>query len=105
MLRTPDDRFKDLIDFPYEPRYQEVDGIRIHYLDEGYKESEVVLLMHGEPSWAFLYRYMIPLLADAGFRVVVPDLVGFGRSDKPTEQIDHTSVSYTHLTLPTTPYV
>ena len=90
ILRTPDDRFNDLIDFPYAPKYQEVDGIRIHCLDEGYNDSEVVLLMHGEPSWAFLYRHMIPLLVEAGFRVVVPDLVGFGRSDKPTEQIDHT---------------
>ncbi|MBY9018754.1 MAG: alpha/beta fold hydrolase, partial [Candidatus Lokiarchaeota archaeon] len=90
ILRTPDDRFMDLIDFPFEPRYQEVDGIRIHYLDEGFNDSEVILLMHGEPSWSFLYRYMIPLLVDAGFRVVAPDLVGFGRSDKPAEQTDHT---------------
>ncbi|MBY9004071.1 MAG: haloalkane dehalogenase [Candidatus Lokiarchaeota archaeon] len=89
-LRTPDERFNVLIDFLYEPRYQEVDGIRIHYIDEGINDSEVVLLMHGEPSWSFLYRYMIPLLIDAGFRVVAPDLVGFGRSDKPTEQSDHT---------------
>lgn len=90
LLRTYDDRFKNLIDFPYEPRYQDVDGIRIHYIDEGFNDSEVVLLMHGEPSWSFLYRHMIPLLVDAGFRVIAPDLVGFGRSDKPTKQTDHT---------------
>ena len=91
LLRTPDERFETLPDFPFEPHYVEVDEIRIHYVDEGPKDgSEVILLMHGEPSWSFLYRYMIPPLVKAGFRCVVPDLVGFGRSDKPTEQGDHT---------------
>lgn len=91
LLRTPDERFENLIDFPFQPNYKEVDGIRIHYVDEGPKDAdEVILLMHGEPSWAFLYRQMIPILVQAGFRVIVPDLVGFGRSEKPTEQSDHT---------------
>ena len=89
LLRTPNDRFEALPDFPFEPNYVEVDGIRIHYVDEGTKEAEVVLLMHGEPSWSFLYRHMIAILVKAGYRTVAPDLVGFGRSDKPTEKIDH----------------
>ncbi len=90
LLRTPDERFENLPDFPFEPHYVEVDGIRIHYVDEGLKDAEVILLMHGEPSWAFLYRHMIPILVKAGYRAVAPDLVGFGRSDKPTEKSDHT---------------
>lgn len=87
-LRTPDHRFADLSGFPYSPHYVEVDGIRIHHLDEG--EGPVVLLMHGEPSWSYLYRSMIPPLVAAGFRVLAPDLVGFGRSDKPARVDDHT---------------
>jgi len=90
LLRTPDERFKNLPDFPFEPHYIVVDGIRIHYVDEGSNDEEVILLMHGEPSWSFIYRHMIPPLLEAGFRCVAPDLVGFGRSDKPTEQTDHT---------------
>jgi len=90
LLRTPDERFEKLPDFPYDPHYLEVDGIRLHYVDEGPKDAEVFLLMHGEPSWSFLYRHMIPILVKAEFRIVAPDLVGFGRSDKPTEQEDHT---------------
>ena len=94
-LRTPDDRFSNLPDFPFEPNYGEIpdlDGgtLRVHYLDEGPADGPVVLLMHGEPSWSFLYRHMIPVLADAGFRCVAPDLVGLGRSDKPTEMSDYT---------------
>jgi len=90
LLRTPDERFKDLPNFPFKPHYIDVDEIQIHYVDEGSKNSKVILLMHGEPSWSFLYRHMIPILAKAEFRVIAPDLVGFGRSDKPTEQNDHT---------------
>jgi haloalkane dehalogenase len=93
-LRTPDDRFADLPEFPYEPRYVEVDDgeggrLRVGYVDEGPADGETVLLLHGEPSWSFLYRRMIPVLVDAGLRVVAPDLVGFGRSDKPTRRADH----------------
>jgi haloalkane dehalogenase len=94
ILRTPDDRFTDLPDFPWTPRYVEVadgDGgvLRVACLDEGPEDGEPVLLLHGEPSWSFLYRRMIPVLLDAGLRVVAPDLVGFGRSDKPSEQSDY----------------
>ncbi len=97
-LRTPDDRFADLPDFDFAPHYVEVDDgaggrLRVHHLDEGPRDGEVVLLMHGEPSWCFLYRHMIPVLVDAGLRCVAPDLVGFGRSDKPIERSDY---SYAH---------
>jgi haloalkane dehalogenase len=91
LLRTPDERFESLPDFPFEPHYLEVDGgIRVHYLDEGPADAAPVLLLHGEPSWSFLYRTMIPVLVAAGHRCIAPDLVGFGRSDKPSEQSDHT---------------
>lgn len=85
-LRTPDERFADLPDFPYAPRYVEVgDGLRMHYLDEGPSNGPPVLLLHGEPTWCFLYRKMIPVLVAAGLRAIAPDLIGFGRSDKPVE--------------------
>lgn len=94
-LRTPDDRFTNLPDFPYEPNYLQIpDGeggeLRIHYVDEGPPSADPVLLMHGEPSWSFLYRYMIPILVDAGHRIIAPDLPGFGRSDKPADRNDYT---------------
>ncbi|MCW2594307.1 MAG: haloalkane dehalogenase [Jatrophihabitans sp.] len=94
-LRTPDDRFADLPDFTYEPRYADVpdqDGgtLRMAWVEVGPAGGEPVLLLHGEPSWSFLYRTMIPALADSGLRVIAPDLVGFGRSDKPAEPADHT---------------
>ena len=81
--RTPDERFEDLAGWPYPPHYVEQDGLRMHYVDEG--AGDPILLLHGEPTWGFLYRRMIPGLAAAG-RVVVPDLFGFGRSDKPVDQ-------------------
>lgn len=89
VLRTPQSRFSDLPDFPYAPHYVEVGGLRIAYIDEGPRDAPVVLLMHGEPTWSFLYRKMIPVLLQAGLRVVAPDLVGFGRSDKPARRKDH----------------
>src|SRR5438067_13086710 len=89
LLRTPDERFRDLPDFPFAPRYVAVDGARLHYVDEGPPESPPVLLLHGEPSWSYLYRKMIPPLAAAGHRVIAPDLVGFGRSDKPSRRADY----------------
>jgi haloalkane dehalogenase len=94
-LRTPDDRFASLPEFPFAPHYADIaDGeggeLRVHYVDEGPSEAQPVLLMHGEPSWSFLYRRMIPVLVDAGLRAVAPDLVGFGRSDKPTHRTDYT---------------
>ncbi len=94
-LRTPDDRFLNLPGYNFEPHYAEIndqDGgtLRVHYLDEGPAGAAPILLMHGEPSWSYLYRHMIPGLVAAGHRVIAPDQVGFGRSDKPTEQSDYT---------------
>jgi haloalkane dehalogenase len=88
-LRTPDERFDDLPDYDYEPNYADVDGLRMHYIDEGPRDGEVVLLLHGEPSWSYLYRHMIPPLAEAGLRVIAPDLIGFGKSDKPSKKSDY----------------
>lgn len=88
ILRTPDERFRDLPGYPFEPHYVEVGDVRMHYVDEG--AGRPVLLLHGEPSWSYLYRKMIPLLTGAGFRAVAPDLVGFGRSDKPAAREDYT---------------
>jgi haloalkane dehalogenase len=89
-LRTPDERFADLTGYDFEPHYLQVDGLRVHYLDEGPSDAPPVLLMHGEPSWSYLYRKMIPVLTAAGHRIVAPDLVGFGRSDKPSQKEDYT---------------
>ena len=89
LLRTPDERFENLPDYPFEPNYIEVDGIRIHYVDEGPKNAEVVLLMHGEPTWSFLYRHIIPIIVKAGYRALAPDIIGFGKSDKPSDRKDH----------------
>ena len=94
-LRTPDECFDNLPDYPFAPNYLTVadtEGgqLRVHYLDEGPADGPVVLLIHGQPVWSYLYRFMIPLLVDKGFRVIVPDLVGFGRSDKPTKIDDYT---------------
>ena len=82
IYRTPEERFDDLPGYPFEPHYAEVEGMRMHYLDEG--AGDPILLLHGEPDWSYLYRKMIPLLAPA-FRVLAPDYLGFGRSDKPTD--------------------
>ena len=89
-VRTPDDRFADLVDFPYSPNYVEIDGLLMAYLDEGPGDGPVTLLLHGEPTWSYLYRRMIPGLVAAGRRVVAPDLIGFGRSDKPIERAAYT---------------
>ena len=85
VLRTPDSNFFDLADFPFQPHYFENDGVRMHYLDEGPIDAPVALLMHGMPSWSYLYRYMIPALRAAGYRCVAPDHIGFGKSDKVTD--------------------
>ena len=99
VLRTPDDRFQDLPDYPFEPHYVEIGdgnggGLRVHYLDEGPADGDIVLLLHGEPSWSFLYRHMIPELVAAGHRCIAPDLIGFGRSDKPSETDDYTYAAH-----------
>ena len=99
VLRTPDEQFANLPEFPFAPHYATVtaaDGteLRVHYLDEGPRDAAPVLLMHGEPSWSFLYRRVIPVLVAAGHRVIAPDLVGFGRSDKPAEVGDYSYAAH-----------
>lgn len=93
VLRTPDERFAGLADFPFAPHYAEVDGgtgtkLRLAFIDEGPRAAPIVLLMHGEPTWSFLYRHVIARLRER-FRVLAPDLIGFGRSDKPAAQGDY----------------
>jgi haloalkane dehalogenase/tRNA(adenine34) deaminase len=93
-LRTPDERFASLPDFPFAPRYLDTlpgyEGLRMHYVDEGPREAPVFLCVHGEPTWAYLYRQMIPVFVQAGRRAVAPDLFGFGRSDKPQDDALYT---------------
>jgi len=89
IYRTPDSRFLDLPGYDFAPRYTEVDGLRMHHVEAGPPTAAPVLLLHGEPTWSFLYRRMIPPIAAAGHRAVAPDLVGFGRSDKPTRVTDY----------------
>lgn len=95
-LRTPEARFARLADYPFEPNYVEVgeSGLRIHYVDEGPRDAAPVLMLHGEPSWSYLYRHMIPIVAAAGHRVIAPDLIGFGKSDKPTTMDDYSYLSH-----------
>jgi haloalkane dehalogenase len=93
-LRTPDSQFENLPDYPFAENYVEIDGIRMHYVDEGPRDGNIVLLLHGEPSWSYLYRFMIPSLRDAGLRVIAPDLIGFGKSDKPVRKSDYSYASH-----------
>jgi len=90
LLRTPDERFANLPAYAFAPHYLDVDGVRIHYVDVGDPAGAPLLLLHGEPSWSYLYRIMVPPLAAAGYRVIAPDLVGFGRSDKPASREHYT---------------
>ena len=95
VLRTPDERFADLPDYPFEPHWTTIESgdgstLRMHYVDEGPRDGAVVVLLHGEPTWSYLYRTMIPPLVSAGYRVLAPDLIGFGKSDKPTKIGDYT---------------
>ena len=96
VLRTPDDRFAGLVDYPFAPRYAEINDVetstpmRIHYIDEGPRDAPPVLLLHGEPRWSYLYRKFVGPLATAGHRVIAPDLIGFGKSDKPADRNDYT---------------
>jgi haloalkane dehalogenase len=98
-IRTPDDRFANLEGYPFQPHYLDInDGeggsLRMHYLDEGPATGELILCLHGQPTWSYLYRKMIPILTSAGYRVIAPDLVGFGKSDKPTQRSDYTYASH-----------
>jgi haloalkane dehalogenase len=90
VFRTPEERFENLPGFEFQPHYTEILGYRVHYLDEGPRDGQPVLLLHGEPTWSYLYRKMMPLLAKAGVRAIAPDLIGFGRSDKPADMDVHT---------------
>ncbi|OGA29062.1 MAG: haloalkane dehalogenase [Betaproteobacteria bacterium RIFCSPLOWO2_12_FULL_67_28] len=90
VLRTPEERFEGLPGFPWQPRYRDWRGLRAHYLDEGPPDAPVLLALHGEPTWSYLYRKMIPPFLAAGYRVVAPDFIGFGRSDKPEEESFYT---------------
>jgi len=82
VIRTPDIYFKNLDGYNFKPNYMVINDVRIHYLDEGPKDGEIIYLLHGEPTWSYLFRKMIPVLTDAGYRVIAPDMVGFGKSDK-----------------------
>ncbi|MEM7020192.1 MAG: haloalkane dehalogenase [Pseudomonadota bacterium] len=97
IVRTPEERFENLVGYPFAPNYVNIgDGqggtLRMHYLDEG--QGEVILCMHGQPTWSYLYRKMIPLLTAAGYRVIAPDLIGFGKSDKPTDRANYTYANH-----------
>jgi haloalkane dehalogenase len=94
VLRTPDERFNNLPGYPFAPHYVDVAGMRMHYVDEGPPGAPPVLMLHGEPSWSYLYRKMIPIITVAGLRAIAPDLIGFGRSDKPASQDDYTYQSH-----------
>lgn len=103
-VRTPEERFEGLWDFPYEPNYVEIDGLRMAYVDEGPTDGTTILLLHGEPAWSYLYRRMMPPLLGAGYRCIAPDLVGFGRSDKPIDRSAYTyngHVQWLHTFLDT----
>jgi haloalkane dehalogenase len=89
ILRTPDERFRNLPGYPFTPHYLQLGELRMHYLDEGPRDGPVVLMLHGEPTWSYLYRKMIPPVAAAGCRVLAPDLIGFGKSDKPADIADY----------------
>lgn len=93
-VRTPDNCFENLPGYDFEPNYAQVDGLRMHYVDEGPSDADPVVMLHGEPSWSFLYRKMIPIVAGAGHRTIAPDLVGFGRSDKPTQRDAYTYAAH-----------
>ncbi|MFQ5676063.1 MAG: haloalkane dehalogenase [bacterium] len=90
ILRTPEERFLNLSGYNFSPHYLEIADLRLHFVDEGAATAPPVLMLHGEPSWSYLYRHMIPLFVSAGYRALAPDLIGFGRSDKPTDISDYT---------------
>jgi haloalkane dehalogenase len=95
-VQTPDEFFTDLPDWPYEAQYVEIDGLRQAYVDVGDKDGEPILLLHGQPSWSYLYRHMIPVLSDAGYRVIAMDHLGMGRSDKPVDLEVHSYANHVY---------
>ena len=98
ILRTPDECFDNLEDYPFEPNYIDIEHndqtLRMHFLDENSESEEIVLLMHGEPTWSYLYRKIIPILVSNGKRVIAPDLIGFGKSDKPASREDYSYANH-----------
>jgi haloalkane dehalogenase len=95
VLRTPEERFRNLPDYPFDPHWTELaDGLRMQHVDEGPPDADPVLMLHGEPSWSYLYRHMIPVFTAAGLRAVAPDLIGFGKSDKPANRRDYSYQSH-----------
>jgi haloalkane dehalogenase len=94
IYKTPESFFFDLKDYPFQPNYMNINGLQMHYLDEGVKNGRPVLLLHGVPTWSYIYRKIIPVLADAGFRIIAPDLIGFGKSDKLPGKNDHSYKSH-----------
>ncbi len=94
ILRTPEERFLNLPGYDFEPHYIDIGDMRMHYVDEGPADAGPVLLLHGEPSWSYLYRTMIPPIARAGLRAIAPDLIGFGKSDKPASQSDYSYANH-----------
>lgn len=94
ILKTPESRFDNLKDYPFKSNYMKLGGIRMHYLDEGSENKKTIFLLHGQPSWSYLYRHMIPELVKAGYRVIAPDLIGFGKSDKPADVEAHTYTAH-----------
>lgn len=100
IIRTPEERFNNLPDYSFSPNYVEVEkGLRMHYVDEGPKDADPILMLHGEPSWSYLYRHMIPECANVGHRVIAPDLIGFGKSDKLGKQKDYTYAKHVQWVL------
>ena len=100
VVMTPEDRFENIPDYPFVPNQLTVgNDLVMHYVDEGPEDGKPILLLHGEPSWSFLYRKMIPVLAEAGYRVLAPDLIGFGKSSKPTEMSDYTYARHLEWTM------
>ncbi len=98
-VRTPESSFERLPNYPFAPHYVDVGGLRMHYVDEGPSDADPVLMLHGEPTWSYLYRHMIPIVAAAGHRVIAPDLIGFGKSDKPTRIADYSYQSHMNWLL------
>ena len=99
IFRTPEARFEGLRDYPFDPNYKQIGRYRVHYLDEGPPDGETLLLLHGEPTWSYLYRKMIPIFTSAGYRVIAPDLVGFGKSDKPAKKSDYSYLMQVDIML------
>jgi pimeloyl-ACP methyl ester carboxylesterase len=98
-VRTPEERFINLPGYEFQPKYVEIDGLRMHYLDEGPSDGQIILLLHGQPVWSYLYRKMIPLLTQNGYRCIAPDMIGMGKSDKPIKERFHTYDKHCELIL------